>query len=75
MRVLNPRPVETATRIVREPIAHDSAARQVSGGAIYIDEEDMLSLRNVPAEFDALVVIKTGHDSSPTPTGVRKASD
>lgn len=44
-------------------------------GAIYIDEEDMLSLRNVPAEFDALVVIKSGHDSTPTPTGVRKASD
>jgi len=44
-------------------------------GAIYIDEEDTLSLRNVQAEFDALVVIKTGHDSSPTPTGVRKADD
>ncbi len=38
MRVLDPRPVETATRIVREPIAHDSAARQVTGGAIYIDD-------------------------------------
>jgi erythromycin esterase len=44
-------------------------------GAIYIDEEDTLSLRNVPVEFDALVVIKSGHDSSPTPTGVRKAGD
>lgn len=44
-------------------------------GAIYIDEEDTLSLRKVQAELDALVVIKTGHDSSPTPTGVRKAND
>jgi erythromycin esterase len=44
-------------------------------GAIYIDEEDTLSLRNVPAELDALVVIKSGHDSSPTPTGVRRAGD
>lgn len=44
-------------------------------GAIYFDEEDSLTLRDVPAEFDAIVVIKSGHDSSPTPTGVRKADE
>ena len=29
---------ETTTRIVRVPTAHDSAARQVSGAAIYVDD-------------------------------------
>jgi erythromycin esterase len=32
---------------------------------------DLESLREVPAAFDALVVIRTVHDSTPTPTGVR----
>jgi xanthine dehydrogenase large subunit len=30
--------VETATRIVRVPTVHDSAARQVTGAAVYIDD-------------------------------------
>lgn len=41
-------------------------------GAVYIDAEESLALRNIPATFDAVVVIKNGHDSTPTPTGVRK---
>jgi erythromycin esterase-like protein len=41
-------------------------------GAVYIDADETLSLRNIPATFDAVVVIKNGHDSTPTPTGVRK---
>jgi hypothetical protein len=42
-------------------------------GSGYIDEDDMMTLFDVPTAFDAIVVIKTGHDSSPTPTGVRGA--
>jgi xanthine dehydrogenase large subunit len=39
MRVLDPlAKAETATRIVGVPTVHDSAARQVSGSAIYIDD-------------------------------------
>jgi len=41
-------------------------------GAVYIDADETLKLRNIPATFDAVVVIKSGHDSTPTPTGVRK---
>lgn len=41
-------------------------------GAVYTNLEDMMTLRQVSQAFDAVVVLKTGHDSSPTPTGVRK---
>jgi erythromycin esterase-like protein len=41
-------------------------------GAVYIDADETLTLRNIPATFDAVVVIKNGRDSTPTPTGVRK---
>lgn len=41
-------------------------------GSAYRDEATMMTLRNIPAAFEALVVIKIGRDSSPTPTGVRK---
>lgn len=44
-------------------------------GAVYEGDESSLRLCSVPTEYDALVVIRTGHDSSPTPTGVRKAGD
>jgi erythromycin esterase len=40
-------------------------------GAVYTSEDDMMMLRDIRAAFDAVVVIRTGHDSSPTPTGVR----
>lgn len=43
-------------------------------GAVYVDTEDMMTLRNIPEAFDAVVVIKLGHDSSPTATGVRRAA-
>ncbi len=39
MRVLEPlSDVDTLTRVVRTPAVHDSAARQVSGAAAYIDD-------------------------------------
>ena len=39
MPVLDPLvEVETPTRIVRVPTIHDSAARQVSGTAVFIDD-------------------------------------
>jgi xanthine dehydrogenase large subunit len=39
MPVLDPlADVETATRVVRVPTVHDSAARQVTGAAVYIDD-------------------------------------
>jgi len=41
-------------------------------GALYAGEQDSMGVRHIPTAFDALVVIKTGHDSSPTPTGVRR---
>jgi erythromycin esterase len=40
-------------------------------GAVYLNEDDMLTLRDTRAAFDAVVVIRTVHESSPTPTGVR----
>jgi erythromycin esterase len=42
-------------------------------GSAYLDEQDLLTLRGIGTAFDALVVIKSAHDSTPTPTGVRKA--
>jgi hypothetical protein len=32
----------------------------------------MMILQNIKSAFDAIVVIRTVHDSSPTATGVRK---
>jgi erythromycin esterase-like protein len=43
-------------------------------GAAYTVADDTLTLRRVREAFDAVVVIKHGHDSSPTPTGVRKVT-
>lgn len=43
-------------------------------GASFVDEADSLTLRAASSEFDALVVIKSGHDSTPTPTGERKVT-
>jgi erythromycin esterase len=39
--------------------------------ATFDGDDAALTLRDVPAAFDALVVLHTGHDSTPTPTGVR----
>jgi erythromycin esterase len=41
-------------------------------GAGYVDAEKAMSLHYVGQAFDAVAVIKTGHDSTPTPTGVRR---
>lgn len=46
--------------------------REVGSG---VSENGMTTLRSIPTAFDAVVVIKTGHGSSPTPTGIRKADD
>jgi erythromycin esterase len=43
-------------------------------GAQYVDADEAMVLRYVRRAFDALVVIKNGHDSSPTPTGIRTAT-
>lgn len=43
-------------------------------GATYVGEPDSMTLRAVSTEFDAFVVVKSGHDSTPTPTGERKVS-
>jgi erythromycin esterase-like protein len=40
-------------------------------GAVYTGVDEMMTLRSIPAAFDAIVIVKMGHDSSPTPTGVR----
>jgi hypothetical protein len=66
-------PIHAFPPSLRKWIETPRYAREV--GAIYIDEEDMLRLRNVAAEFDAVVVIKNGHETSPTPTGVREGND
>lgn len=42
-------------------------------GSAYVDEATTMKLRNMRTAFDGVAVIKTGHDSSPTPTGVRTA--
>ena len=42
-------------------------------GGQYLGIEEVTILRRVRRSFDALVVIKHGHDSTPTPTGIRKA--
>jgi erythromycin esterase len=43
-------------------------------GAGFSDIENSMTLRRIGEAFDAVVVVKNGHDSSPTPTGTRKAS-
>ena len=42
-------------------------------GAVYYGEDRSMVLWNMTSAFDALVVIRNVHDSSPTPTGVRRA--
>jgi erythromycin esterase len=42
-------------------------------GAQYTGLDEVTILRHARRSFDALVVIKHGHDSTPTPTGIRKA--
>ena len=42
-------------------------------GAVYYGEERSMLLVDLRAAFDALVVIRSVHDSSPTPTGIRRA--
>jgi erythromycin esterase len=42
-------------------------------GAVYRTAEDMMVLHDIKTAFDAVVVVRTGHDSSPTATGVRTA--
>jgi erythromycin esterase len=43
-------------------------------GAVYNGEERTMLLLEPSVAFDALVVIKTVHDSSPTPTGIRQVT-
>jgi erythromycin esterase-like protein len=42
-------------------------------GHTYFDEDTAMMLRRIARSFDAVVVLKTVHDSSPTPTGIRTA--
>jgi erythromycin esterase-like protein len=42
-------------------------------GAVYIDDQ-VPTLRRIREAFDAIVVVRTGHDSTPTATGVRTAT-
>jgi erythromycin esterase-like protein len=42
-------------------------------GAGFDGIENAMALHYIGQSFDAMVVIKTGHDSTPTPTGIRKA--
>jgi erythromycin esterase len=42
-------------------------------GHTYRGEEAMLDLYDVRAGFDAIAVVRVGHDSTPSPTGVRVA--
>ena len=42
-------------------------------GAIYQGDDAMMVLRDMRAAFDGIAVIQIGHDSSPTPTGIRTA--
>jgi erythromycin esterase len=41
-------------------------------GAVYGGVENMMVLRRTRDAFNAIVVVRTGHDSSPTPSGIRK---
>jgi hypothetical protein len=42
-------------------------------GHTYLGEAESLTLRRIRTEFDAIAVIKSVRDSSPTPTGIRRA--
>lgn len=42
-------------------------------GHTYRGEAEMLGIRDVRAGFDAIAVVRVGHDSTPAPTGVRTA--
>lgn len=63
-------PLRTLPATFRGWLATPRFVREV--GAAYVDPEATMMLRPMREAFDAVVVIKTGHDSTPTPTGVRK---
>ena len=67
MPVLDPLvEVETPTRIVRVPTIHDSAARQVSGTAVFIDDirepEKIRSWMVTTAKFKTWGIIRGTKD-------------
>lgn len=66
-------PIKALSTELRTWLATPRYVREV--GALYGDESDLLTLRSASTSFDALVVIKAAHDSTPTPTGVRKAEE
>ncbi|MBC7974505.1 MAG: hypothetical protein H7138_05920 [Myxococcales bacterium] len=41
--------------------------------AVYAGEDELMTLRDLREALDAVVIVKLGHDSSPTATGVRVA--
>jgi erythromycin esterase len=65
-------PLRDAPSALKEWFEVPRYVREV--GALYNGEDRATVLINMQAAFDAIVVIKTIHDSSPTPTGVRRAS-
>jgi erythromycin esterase-like protein len=63
-------PLRRLPQPLRAWLAVPRFAREL--GAVYMGEARSMILMNASLAFDALVVIKSVHDSSPTPTGLRR---
>lgn len=63
-------PLGRATPALRSWLEVPRFVREV--GSVFI-EGDMMTLRNIPVAFDAVVVLRDSHGSTPTPTGIRVA--
>lgn len=64
-------PLDKLPRVLGDWLATPRLVREV--GAVYIDDQ-VPTLRRMREAFDAIVVVRTGHDSTPTATGVRTAT-
>ncbi|HEU5294914.1 MAG TPA: erythromycin esterase family protein [Burkholderiaceae bacterium] len=63
-------PLDKLPRALSDWLDTPRLVREV--GATYVDDQ-VETLRRIREAFDAIVVIRTGHDSTPTATGVRTA--
>jgi erythromycin esterase len=64
-------PLAKLPRVLGDWLDTPRLVREV--GAVYIDDQ-VPTLRRIREAFDAIVVVRTGHDSTPTATGVRTAT-
>lgn len=64
-------PFATLPKTLRTWLDLPRFARQMGAG--YLGEDRSMILCDIGTGFDAVVVIRTAHESTPTPTGIRRA--